>query len=83
MLSVYDHSVKDNTGMRETIKASLACTGADFCDCSDGSEALNMYTTHRPDWVLMDVRMKSTDGIRATRAIKEAFPHARIIIVTN
>ena len=38
---------------------------------------------HRPDFVLMDFAMAEVDGIKATRAITEADPAARIIIVTN
>jgi CheY-like chemotaxis protein len=75
--------VEDNPGMREVIKSSLSGSLFDFCECSDGSEALAMYASHRPDWVLMDIRMKAVDGIRATREITKAFPGAKIVIVTN
>lgn len=51
-------------------------------ECGDGAEALAVYTAHRPDWVLMDLRMKKTDGLAATRQIKVAFPDARIVVVT-
>jgi len=75
--------VDDNSGMREAIKASLANSLSEFCECSDGSQALSMYAQYLPTWVLMDIRMATMDGIAATRAIKESFPAARIVIVTN
>jgi DNA-binding NarL/FixJ family response regulator len=75
--------VEDNPGIRETIKEFLAGRVSGFCECSDGSAALAMYSAQRPDWVLMDIRMKDMDGIAATRAIKTAFPTARVVIVTN
>lgn len=31
----------------------------------------------------MDIAMKETDGIAATKAIREAYPDANVIIVTN
>ena len=31
----------------------------------------------------MDIEMKTLDGISATRQIKEAFPDARVVIVTE
>ena len=35
----------------------------------DGAEALTQIRCHRPDVVLMDVRMPGTDGVTATRAV--------------
>ena len=52
-------------------------------ECGDGAEALSAYTSCRPDWVLMDIRMKEMDGISATRQIKASFPDAQIMIVTD
>lgn len=51
-------------------------------ECSDGSDALACYEAHRPDWILMDWEMK-TDGLTTTRRIINAYPDARILIVTQ
>ncbi len=73
----------DNTAIRSTIKALLQEVESEFCECDDGSKALEMYRRHRPHWVLMDVRMREVDGITATQHIKAAFPDARIIMISN
>ena len=52
-------------------------------ECADGGEALAAYDRWQPDWVLMDIELGGMDGITATRQIIEAFPEARVIIVTN
>lgn len=75
--------VDDNAGIRQTIRAMLQEIESEFCECNDGSQALEMYRTCRPDWVLMDVRMTEVDGITATQHIKAAFPDARIIMISN
>jgi len=75
--------VDDNSAMRQTVKAMLMELDSEFCECDDGSSALAMYRTYRPDWVLMDVRMAEVDGITATHRIKDAFPDARIIMVSG
>jgi CheY-like chemotaxis protein len=75
--------VDDNAGMRQTVKATLMDLDSAFCECDDGSKALEMYRKYSPDWVLMDVRMPGVDGITATRLIKEAFPDARILMVSG
>ena len=75
--------VEDNPEMRRLMKRTLAGLAAEIAECDDGSEALAAYSRWRPDWALMDIEMKQTDGITATAEIKAAFPEARIIIVTN
>jgi DNA-binding NarL/FixJ family response regulator len=40
-------------------------------EASDGQEALVQVRAHRPDVVLMDVRMPGTDGVAATRRVAE------------
>ena len=52
-------------------------------EASNGQEALDLYRQHRPDIVLMDLRMPLMDGMTATRAIVTEFPQARILILTN
>lgn len=75
--------VDDNQQMRRLISSLLSDLASVIVECSDGAEALSAYTAHRPDWVLMDIRMKETDGIAATREITAAHPEARICIVTD
>ena len=75
--------VDDATAMRQSIRNFIGDLVVDFYECSDGSEALACYIAHRPDWVLMDLKMKELDGLAATRQIIESFPEARIIIVTS
>ena len=75
--------VDDSDEIRRTIKDLLRKVGARVCECSDGSEAVEMYRRNRPHWVLMDIRMSCMDGITATRTIRESFPDARIAIISN
>jgi CheY-like chemotaxis protein len=75
--------VDDSYEMRRAIKSFLAGLADQFYECSDGAQALAAYADHQPDWVLMDIKMKETDGLRATALILSAFPQARIVIITN
>jgi CheY-like chemotaxis protein len=75
--------VEDNANMREVVKSMFASTGAEFLECSDGSDALSCYKEFLPDWVLMDIRMKKVDGLQATKYIKQYFPDANIVVMTQ
>jgi DNA-binding NarL/FixJ family response regulator len=50
---------------------------------SDGAEAIRLCRAHRPDVVLMDVRMPSTDGIEATRRLTAEAGAPRILMLTT
>jgi DNA-binding NarL/FixJ family response regulator len=54
-------------------------------EASDGAEAARLAAEHRPDVVLMDIRMPGTDGLAATRTISAdpALAHVRVVILTT
>ncbi|MCG8971289.1 MULTISPECIES: response regulator [Streptomyces] len=54
-------------------------------EASDGAEAARLAAEHRPDVVLMDIRMPGTDGLAATRTISAdpALSHVRVVILTT
>lgn len=50
----------------------------------NGRAAVEATRRHRPDVVLMDIRMPELDGIEATRLITEEFPDGpRVLILTT
>jgi two-component system NarL family response regulator len=49
---------------------------------SDGAEATQRAAESLPDVVLMDVRMPKSSGIEACRAMKEAAPSTKIVMLT-
>jgi CheY-like chemotaxis protein len=75
--------VDDNAGIRRVLRRILIDTASAIWECVDGSGALAAYQEHRPDFVLMDLRMPHVDGLTATRQIRDHDPSARIIIVTD
>ena len=75
--------VEDNAQMRQELATFLGDLAEEIVHCADGAEALEAYTFHKPDWVLMDIVMKEVDGLKATRQIKTSWPSARIVIVTS
>ncbi|MDZ5782709.1 response regulator transcription factor [Marinococcus luteus] len=54
-----------------------------IAEASSGREAVRLALELRPDIILMDLVMDDMNGIEATEKIMEAWPAAKIIIVTS
>jgi Response regulator containing a CheY-like receiver domain and an HTH DNA-binding domain len=50
---------------------------------SNGNEAIQLCKLHRPDVILMDIRMPDMDGIKAMTVIKKSFPKVKLIMLTT
>lgn len=50
---------------------------------ADGAEAIALAREHRPDLLLMDVRMPEVDGIAATRRIVDERPEQLVILLSG
>ncbi len=48
-----------------------------------GEDAVKLYRLHRPDVVVMDLRMPGTDGLSALAALRRENREARVIILSN
>ncbi|AHY47386.1 Response regulator containing a CheY-like receiver domain and an HTH DNA-binding domain [Rubrobacter radiotolerans] len=76
--------VDDNEAVRSGIRLSLL--GEDdfevVGEAADGSEAAELCRRVRPDLILMDVRMRRTDGLSATREVKRSYPNVGVLILT-
>jgi RNA polymerase sigma factor (sigma-70 family) len=51
-------------------------------EASDAPSALDAVRDHRPDLVLMDVRMPDTEGLAAARQICSSWPDTRVVMVS-
>ena len=79
--------VDDYSKMRFIIKKMLESVFAkqlmNIYECSDGKEAVDTFAKHKPDWILMDLKMETMDGLAAAKAILKINRDAKIIILTQ
>jgi len=77
--------VDDDDLMRAGLRAVLRSDPAVEVvgEAANGRSAVAAARTHRPDVVLMDVRMPDLDGIAATREVLAVSPEIRVVILTT
>jgi len=77
----------DQALVRGGFRLILTAAGIEVvAEAADGAQAVAAVRRHRPDVVLMDIRMPELDGIEATRRILAAGPAltgVRILILTT
>jgi DNA-binding NarL/FixJ family response regulator len=74
----------DQELIRVGLKVMLETRGVKvLAEASDGREAITLVRRHRPDVVLMDVRMPVLDGIAATEAIVAEGLPTQVLVVTT
>lgn len=50
---------------------------------NDGSEALALYREHKPDILLMDIRMQGMNGTEALAGLIKEFPDIKVLFLTT
>lgn len=54
----------------------------DFSEAVNGKEAVELYSSYKPDIVFMDLTMPEKTGIEALEEIKKINPDAKVVIIT-
>ncbi|WP_067796335.1 response regulator transcription factor [Actinomadura formosensis] len=77
--------VDDDALVRAGLSMMLANAGdlAVVADVADGAEVVAAVNQHRPDVVLMDIRMPRLDGLAATELLRARREPPEIIILTT
>ena len=79
LLFVDDHEI-----VRHGLPALLADSEIEVISVlEDGSQVVQQSAVHRPDVVLMDVRMNSVDGLTALDLLRQAHPEIPVVLFTS
>ncbi|MFI1093395.1 response regulator [Streptomyces sp. NPDC020917] len=77
----------DQTLLRATFRMLIDSTDdlTVVAEAADGAQAVDQARAHRPDVLLMDIRMPGTDGLAATEAVcsDPALAGTRVLILTT
>ena len=75
--------VDDHAALRRTLRQLFDGPGVAILEASSGEEAVKVFDAERPDWVVMDMRMPGMGGIKATAALRQLDPAARVIVISQ
>ena len=74
----------DERSVGSTLAALVTQCGHNVVEVvASGLEAIQAYTRHKPDVVLMDYRMPRLNGATACRMIVSKYPEARVILISG
>ncbi len=77
--------VDDHFMVRQGLVASLSCEPdlEVIAEAASSGAALECYEQHRPDLVLMDVRLPGVSGVETTAMLRRRWPEARILMLST
>jgi DNA-binding NarL/FixJ family response regulator len=77
--------VDDDPMVRAGVRSILAAAEdmAVVAEAADGRQALGQARAHRPDVVLLDIRMPVLDGLDAASALRRELPDAAVVMLTT
>jgi two-component system, NarL family, response regulator DevR len=77
--------VDDHEIVRQGLRALLEAEDdiEVVAEADNGLVAVSLASAHRPDVVVMDVRMPGGSGVEACRAIRDERPDAQVIMLTS
>lgn len=76
--------VDDDMDAVDSVSEILSLEGIQVvAKCYNGKEGFELYKKHKPDFVILDMKMPEYDGIYAMTNIKKYDPFAKIVVVTG
>jgi two-component system chemotaxis response regulator CheY len=74
----------DSEFARKNLAKIVSAAGGDVVgEAKTGDEAVELYSRHNPDLVLLDITMPVLDGVDALRKIMDANKDAKVIMISS
>ena len=74
--------VDDDADIRRAFHRNLEREGLEIVDAASGTDAIKQVAVHRPDLVVMDIRMGGTNGLETLRKLRELDTKLLVVMMT-
>ncbi|HKQ36492.1 MAG TPA: response regulator [Verrucomicrobiae bacterium] len=74
--------VDDSAFARRKLRQALESAGYYIEEAASGPQALEKYSLHKPDVVLLDLVMEGMDGLQVLAQLRAMDPNANVIVAT-
>lgn len=75
--------VEEHPDLRRLLLTLLDSSGAELCECVEGTQALSLCALEQPDWVVLDLNLARTDGLRLVPQLCRASPQTRVLLMAD
>ncbi|MEI8348519.1 MAG: response regulator [Candidatus Omnitrophota bacterium] len=75
--------VDDEVSVQDIVGNFIVRRGQQILKAQTGQEAIALYAKHRPDCVLLDMKLPDISGIEVCKSIKTFNPQAKIYFITG
>ncbi|MCA0376629.1 MAG: sigma-54 dependent transcriptional regulator [Gemmatimonadetes bacterium] len=75
--------IDDEPGIRQALGQLLEYEGFEVKVASNGTEGIAVYDTFRPQLVFLDVKMAGLDGLEVLKRLRQADPHATVVMISG
>lgn len=76
-------TIDDDQFVRESLANFLEDFGYTVLQAADGLQGLELLAAHRPDLILVDLRMPRMDGLQVLAKVQEVAPEIPIMVVSG
>lgn len=75
--------VDDDAGVRDVLKSMLEMAGYSVSVAENGKEAMRALRVEGADLILTDLVMPEQEGIETIKALRQEYPHLRVIAMSG
>lgn len=75
--------VEDDESIRVALRDFLGWMGLDVALCERGRDAMAKVENHKPEIVLLDLKMPDMDGVKVLEALRASHPEIAVMLISG